>query len=104
MTDHRAAPAETKNGGRVELRLCQRDSTDDTAIYDARWLVDEETLDGRAEVTRAREVTITADGASPPDWLIDFTRALLRTEVQKIAGAPFPRRLTRWRKVPARSE
>jgi hypothetical protein len=91
-----AEPASQSGGGRVELRLEAQTPT--SGHYSARWLSAGQTFVGSARVD---ETGVELEGAEAPPWLLDFTAALLRLiERDHADGAPWPRRLTRWRKSP----
>ncbi len=98
-----AAPAPTDHGGRIELRL---ETTEQTVCYGARWYLagdgkDSEPLTGRVRYSvEDGQISFDFDGPEPPTWLVDFTRALLRTTARTAKTSRWPRRITRWRAPP----
>jgi hypothetical protein len=114
-------------GGRYSLRLLDHDSTGarfelTLATSDASWLAEARVsaVDGSVAldgVSPAADAALAGrppserpanDGASslapppPPRWLVQYARAALRTAWHQHADQGWPRRLTRWRDVPAR--
>jgi len=87
-------------GGRVSLRL---EETSATAVRyegavstaDRRWPLSACIALGDGAVSLA-----PGDG-TPPGWLLDLARAILRTAARAHrSGVAFPRRLNRWRAGP----
>ncbi|HEU4412314.1 MAG TPA: hypothetical protein VFS43_44135 [Polyangiaceae bacterium] len=92
-----------KQGGRVELLLEARDER--IVSYRMSLSTPAGEWSGRAGVELA-EGTVQVEpeagegGASPPRWLVDFVRQLLRTtwSARRAEGAsPWPERIARWR-------
>lgn len=92
-------------GGRFSLRLCDDDATH------ARYAV---TLATSSAEWAAEAVVRVADGSidfaawqgegEPPPWLAQYARAALRSTWRAHADQGWPRRLTRWRDAPSRTE
>jgi hypothetical protein len=92
-----------KQGGRVELLLEARDEGRvayrmvlSTATGDWSGRAGVELADGTTQI----EAEAGEGGASPPRWLLDFVRQLLRTawNARRAEGAsPWPERIARWR-------
>lgn len=90
-----AAPAVTRFGGRVELRLGSSD--EQSADYWALFYVGTDApREGRMQVTTRPKVQVTSE-ADPevPEWLLAFAVSVLRLAAR--SAPPWPRRLTRWR-------
>lgn len=87
------------HGGTVRLKL--RDEGASAVVYDASFESPEGTWSATARVARdngAVDVEPADTGASaPPEWLIELTRALLRTAWRDASGGRWPRRIERWR-------
>jgi hypothetical protein len=85
------------DGGKVTLRLV---SAGDVVEY-----VGELDAGGRVSKVRARIGSVDGavdvamlDDVAPPDWLLAFVRATLRSAWRASStGVPWPRRLSRWR-------
>lgn len=95
-----AAPSPVRDGGRVDLRRSSADGT--TVTYEARWTTPRGQSLGTVEIGKGVDlaVEIAVASGNPPVWLLEFTRALVRTTAKSCEG-DWPRRLSRWRKEPA---
>ena len=96
-------------GGQLLLRLSEQ--SDVAVVYAAELTGDGDAIRGEARVElKQGEVRFGWDAEPAPDWLIDATRAVLRTlwrARNKSGGAdesrelePWPRRIKRWRVAP----
>jgi hypothetical protein len=92
-------------GGRFSLRLRAHDAL--RAVYDltlttqaTEWSTEAavSTADGRVECGAWHGV-----GGEPPAWLREYARSALRAAWHAHGEQGWPRRLTRWRDVPVRS-
>lgn len=98
------ADMQPETGGRFELRLEGHDER--AARYEL-------TLATATGSWRAAACVAAGDGAvdvsgcrgagEPPRWLLQYARAALRGAWHQHAKQGWPRRLTRWRDVPARA-
>jgi hypothetical protein len=90
------------NGGRFTVRLAS--SSSERVEYAGELVTPSATWAARAVVTLADgAVDVAADGVTPvPEWLVAFARATLRTAWRSSReGTPWPRRVNRWRVLPA---
>jgi hypothetical protein len=94
--DDEAEERVRRDGGKVTLRLI---SAGDGARYGGELSAGTEAGQVEIAVSAAGNVTVTqVAGISPPEWLVAFARATLRTAWRATqAGTPWPRRLSRWR-------
>jgi hypothetical protein len=91
---------EHRAGGRVQLELLADEP--ERVRYSARLALPDVAFDGLATVgTADGSVSFDwPDGRLPPDWLLAFARAFLRSEWlarQKDPSHPWPARIRRWR-------
>ena len=85
------------SSGRLILRLVS--SGDDGVRYAGELSAQDGTWAVSARVGAEGEVELERP-ADAPEWLVTTTRATLRTAWRsRKAGAPWPRRLSRWRAI-----
>lgn len=87
-------------GGRLVLRLVA------TSVSAAEYAGALEFDDATAQITMCVRLpsgaveVISSSEPSPPEWLVDQARAALRAAFRAtLSGAPWPRKLSRWREV-----
>jgi hypothetical protein len=92
-------------GGRFSLQLCEADAQHaryalTLATAGAEWTSEASVFsaDGRIELAACR------GQGEPPPWLLQYTRAALRSIWRAHAEQGWPRRITRWRDAPARAD
>ncbi|HTV22965.1 MAG TPA: hypothetical protein VMG12_29950 [Polyangiaceae bacterium] len=92
-------------GGRFSLQLQGHDPAQaryalTLSIPDAEWSADAAVAlaDGSIEFSPWQ------GAGAPPPWLVQYARAALRSTWHSHAELGWPRRLTRWRDAPTRSE
>jgi hypothetical protein len=99
------SPMQPDTGGRFNLRLRQQDP--EQAGYEL--ILSAQGAQWSTEVTVASADGSVVCGAwrgdgQPPAWLLQYARSALRTAWQAHRQQGWPRRLTRWRDVPARTD
>ncbi|HEY3237867.1 MAG TPA: hypothetical protein VGJ84_24320 [Polyangiaceae bacterium] len=96
------------HGGRIELKLSRNEAA---AVYQvkletspANWQGSAEIrLDGTVELGEFRQPEPSSDASTPPVWLVDSLRRLLRALWRAHAASgseKWPRRVHRWRAAP----
>ena len=91
-----------ETGGRFTVRSLGHDESQarfqlELATHDGTWSTQASVAIGDGAVHWG---TWTGNG-TPPEWLCQYTRAALRTAWRQHADEGWPRRLTRWRDIPA---
>lgn len=93
-------------GGELLLRLSQQ--SDAAVVYGAELSAREGAFRGQAHVEVADgKIIFTWAAGAAPDWLVEATRAVLRTlwrarsRVPLGEAEPWPRRIKRWRPAPS---
>lgn len=92
-----------ETGGRFSLRLLDQDASQ--ASFELVLATAEGNWSAQTRVAAADgSIDWTSwDGAGePPGWLLQYARAALRTAWHQHREQGWPRRVTRWRDVPAR--
>ncbi len=94
--------ARPDHGGRVELKLTR--ASEAGAVYRAEWSTPAGKWHGTVTASdRHAEARPDDSPTPPPDWLVAWSAALLKTTgrtVMRMPDARWPRRLTRWRAAP----
>jgi hypothetical protein len=89
------------HGGRLELKLARASET--RADYLLTLLTPDAELCAQVTIDAPADSLELADwqGGVPPEWLLAYARALLRSVLRaKSSDGDWPRRLTRWRPAP----
>ena len=91
-----------ETGGRYSLRL--RDHDERHARFELELATPAGTWLAGAEVSASEgliQLSSWAGNGEPPPWLCHYTRAALRAAWRQHREQGWPRRVTRWRDVPA---